>query len=284
MRILSIRGGGIRGIVPATILAELEASSGLGLASLFDLIVGTSTGGIIAIAAGLGMPAAQMRDLYRFRGAAIFRRRYLLGLFAARYDLAQLRAQLAAELGPHRLGDCKTKVMATAVDWDSGASVFFKSWANVDMPAIDAAQATAAAPTYFQPATVAGRRFVDGGLFANNPAPFGLVEAFKAGRSTREIKLVDIACPAAPPAARSTCGGLVGVLPTIVDACIDSGVDAAAHCCETILGANYLQIMPELHKASQRMDDASPLNVQRLLDAGQLQAPKLAGQIREFIS
>ena len=292
MRILSIRGGGIKGIVPAMVLDELEQIAGRPLADLFDLIVGTSTGGIIAIAAGLGMAASDMRNLYLHRGPAIFRRRWLLGLFAARYSTDALRSELRTEFGCALLGECRTKVAVTATDWDTSGAQFFKSWQHGFLSVVDVASATAAAPTYFDPIAIppsqqfAGGRYVDGGLFANNPAPYGIVEAIKAGRALDQIHLVDLACPGVAQVgvgARRSAGGVFGVLPHIVDALIDAGVDAAAHASQKMLGDHYLQVQPLLYEASRRMDDCSGENLNALYEAGKRQALPLALRMAEFL-
>lgn len=290
MNILSIRGGGIKGLVSAMILQDLERLAGRPVADLFDLIIGTSTGGIIAVAAGLGVSASDICDLYVQRGSAIFARRWLLGLFAARYDIGNLRAELRGRVGTAAFGECRTKVTVTAVDWDSSHAMFFKSWQHGFLSAVDVASATSAAPTYFDPVAIApckqfgGGRFVDGGLFANNPALYGIVEAVKAGRTLDQVSVVDIACPDSPVApARRSAGGVFGVLPHIVDALIDAGVDASAHACSKLLGERCLEVRPTLDGASRRMDDASRGNLHALQAAGHRQASECAYRIADFV-
>lgn len=285
MRILSIRGGGIKGVVPAMILGRLELLTGRAVAHSFDLIVGTSTGGIIALAAGLGMSAGRMRDLYVERGAAIFKRRWLLGLFAARYDIRNLRSALYEQFGarPRWMGECRTQVMVTATDWSTGGAVFFKSWQHRHLSVVDVASATAAAPTYFDPVMIGNGCYVDGGLWANNPAPYALLEAVEDGYGRSDIRLVDLACPVGPPVKRRPAGGVIGVLPSIVDACIDAGMDAAAHSAKTLLNGNCLTVVPELDDASPNMADASKANIARLVAAGERQADRLAVQIAAHV-
>lgn len=283
MRILSIRGGGIKGVVPAMILSRLELLTGRAVAHSFDLIVGTSTGGIIALAAGLGMSAGRMRDLYVEQGAAIFRRRWLLGLFAARYDIRNLRSALLQQFGERMLGECRTQCMVTATDWATSGAVFFKSWQHRHLSVVDVASATAAAPTYFDPVMVGNACCVDGGLFANNPAQYALLEAVKAGRALGDIRLVDLACPVGPPVKRRPAGGVIGVLPSIVDALIDAGMDAAAHSAKKLLNGNCLTVVPELDYASPNMADASRGNIARLVAAGERQADRLAVQIAAHV-
>jgi patatin-like phospholipase/acyl hydrolase len=75
-RILTIDGGGIKGVFPAAFLATLENELGAPIGDYFDLIAGTSTGGIIAMGLGLGLTARELHGLYRDAGRRIFKRRF----------------------------------------------------------------------------------------------------------------------------------------------------------------------------------------------------------------
>src|SRR5260221_14348328 len=114
-RILTIDGGGIKGVFPAAFLATLEDEIGKPIADYFDLIAGTSTGGIIAIGLGLGMTAKELLHLYRETGGRIFRRRRFgaraIGLFRAKYTNAALRTALVGAFGERYLGESKTRLL-----------------------------------------------------------------------------------------------------------------------------------------------------------------------------
>ena len=202
VRILSIDGGGIRGVIPAAVLNEIEKRADKPVAELFDLIAGTSTGGILAlgltVAGDDGRPrytAADLRELYLGRGAEIFpplRPTWLRtgrGLFDERYREAALENVLEEYMGGARLKDAIAPVLVTAYEIELRQPFFFRSVrANAepsayDYPIKDAARATSAAPTYFQAARVAAPddahdsfALVDGGVFANNPAMCALAE------------------------------------------------------------------------------------------------------------
>src|SRR5579862_5207114 len=111
-RILSIDGGGIKGVFPAAFLAEIEKSIAAPLYRYFDLIAGTSTGGIIALGLGLGMTAAQITEFYKTYGPAIFRapRSLLRRFFAAKYSPEPLRSALEVVFGHLELGDSKVRL------------------------------------------------------------------------------------------------------------------------------------------------------------------------------
>ena len=119
-RILTIDGGGIKGVFPAAFLATLEDELGGPIGEYFDLIAGTSTGGIIAIGLGLGMTAKELLQLYRDTGAKIFQRRRFgaraIGLFRAKYTNAALRHTLVAAFGERYLGESGTRLLIPSLN------------------------------------------------------------------------------------------------------------------------------------------------------------------------
>ena len=213
IRVLSIDGGGIRGVVPAVILSEIEQLTGKPVAESFDLIAGTSTGGILALALTIpgpgGRPRYSARDLialYEKEGTRIFHRpkwhwlRPLRILLKEKYPVDGLEAVLAEYFGDCRLKDAVTEVIVTSYETERRFPFFFKSRhaktkAGYDFPMKEIARATSAAPTYFEPLKLpAGDStdyysLIDGGTYANNPALCGFVEA-KAIYADREDFLV----------------------------------------------------------------------------------------------
>lgn len=196
-RILSIDGGGIKGVFPAAFLAQIEEATGKRIADHFDLIAGTSTGGIIALGLGLGLRATEILDLYQTHGPTIFApppvRR---GLWKAmlpeklrrrievKYGADGLRQALERTFGRKRLGESRVRLVIPAYHAIQRDVYVFKTThhprfeLDFKCPVIDVAMATAAAPTYF-PAhkTVDGTSLVDGGIWANNPVGLAVVEA-----------------------------------------------------------------------------------------------------------
>lgn len=221
-RILSIDGGGIRGIFPACFLADLEAELSVRgydktkICDHFDLICGTSTGGIIAIALTLGISARTIYDLYFTNAKKIFHKKahFFRSLIRARYqrDVLEELIRKTFQLpdgSDARLEDCRTRVCIPVYDLVQGKPAVLKSRHHqvfvhdYHIPAYQAAMATAAAPTYFDPYCgvypgPGGRRQkltnkVDGGVFANNPTLIGMVEAMKAsGAALKDIKVLSI--------------------------------------------------------------------------------------------
>lgn len=134
-RVLSLDGGGIKGTFTAAVLAELEHVTGKRVADYFDLIAGTSTGGILGIALGLGLSAAQILQFYRERGPIIFPVTGLLGrtygffsrLIRAKRDQSVLRAQLGQVLGSRAFGESKCRLIIPAFDATYGRVFIFKT-------------------------------------------------------------------------------------------------------------------------------------------------------------
>ncbi len=165
-RILAIDGGGIRGVIPAKVLVKIEEQTGKKIAELFDLIAGTSTGGILA--AGLCVPgpdgktpkyaASELLDLYKLRGKKIFAsslpRKVLSVLVGSEYSSGGLEAQLESYLEDWRLADAVTGLLITSFDMRAGEAWFFsrrraKADTTRNYKLRDVARATSAAPTYF---------------------------------------------------------------------------------------------------------------------------------------
>jgi patatin-like phospholipase/acyl hydrolase len=203
-RILSIDGGGIRGILPASILTKLEERylPGKSVGDYFDLITGTSTGGIIALALSLGLTARTILDIYMQHGAEVFPAvdfdplkirsglRFIRGLRHHIYDPNKLLRQLEKVLGTTLLGDAKRRLCIPTFDGFSEVNIFKtphhedykRDWRE---QMVTVAMATAAAPTYFPVYKDRGRFFADGGVWANNPVMIGLVDALACHQMER---------------------------------------------------------------------------------------------------
>jgi len=215
-RILAIDGGGICGIYPAAVLAGLEARflGGASVADYFDLIAGTSTGGIIALGLGAGLTAAALRDLYVDRGGEIFppcgpgflgrwRRRWRARrrLVHYIYDQEALARVLKKKLGNRTFGSSRCRLCIPSFEGGHGEVYIFKTPHHPDFKTdwretmVKVALATSAAPTYFRPLRDGGYTFVDGGVWANNPVMIALVEALASFDVAREqIRILSIGC------------------------------------------------------------------------------------------
>lgn len=211
-RILSIDGGGIRGIFPAAILAELEEQylGGNCIGDQFDLIAGTSTGGIIALALSIGIPASVILNLYMKHGGEIFpERSNIWGLRSARflwelghyrYRREPLEKLLAGIFVDRIFGEARRRLCIPAFDGFTEVHVFKtphhpdfkKDWSE---KMLTVALATAAAPTFFPVYADSARHFGDGGVWANNPSMIGLVDALSCyGINRRDVHIISLGC------------------------------------------------------------------------------------------
>lgn len=212
-KILAIDGGGIKGVLPAAFLSSLEADSGKAIVDHFDLIVGTSTGGIIALGLGLGISAADILQFYLERGPEIFDSVGPSGLwrrlekkirhaFVSKYRPEKLRESLEAVFGDRKLGESKCRLVIPSYDSQRRTVNIFKTAHHERLrndfkqPVVDIALATAAAPTFF-PAhkTSWGQILVDGGVWANNPVGLAVVEAVGVlGWNGHDLSVLSLGC------------------------------------------------------------------------------------------
>lgn len=186
-QILALDGGGFRGMFSAAVLARLEEDLGVRIADHFDLIAGTSTGGIIALGLGLGLPPQQILEFYTEHGPRIFRDRSRLRglrhLMRAKYSSEPLRAALTEVFGERTFGESTKRLVITSYNVAADDVYLFRTphlpglkrdWRE---KAVNVALATSAAPTYLPGMPLDGARLVDGGVWANNPAMVALTEA-----------------------------------------------------------------------------------------------------------
>ncbi|WP_300424863.1 patatin-like phospholipase family protein [uncultured Thalassolituus sp.] len=285
--ILSIDGGGIRGIIPAIVLAEIERVTGKPICQLFDLITGTSTGGILALGlvkdSGSGEPqfsAKELIDIYRQRGRDIFSRSFwkgmssVAGLMDEKYPTDGIEKVLEEYLGHEPLGAALNNVMITSYDLGNRKPLFFKSWKTsfyqTEMRHV--ARATSAAPTYFEPALIPTcgslAALIDGGVFINNPAVSAYAEALKLFPG-EDIRVLSIGTGELirPIDHGEACDwGKAGWMLPVLDCVFDGVSNAADYQMEQFLGENYIRLQVALEDAADDMDNASKGNI-RLLEA-----------------
>jgi patatin-like phospholipase/acyl hydrolase len=196
VRILSIDGGGIRGIIPACTLIALEQQMGKPARECFDFLAGTSTGALIAAALAAGLPATQILDIYTQRSREIFTPPKVLAdpkrlVDGYMYNPANIRKVLESEFGAAAgwvLNDSPVRLLLTSTAINSHPWYFVRdnpknAQTTGSLGLIDCAVASASAPTYFSPWTIniAGQPtvLVDGGVgVAGNPVYQACVEAF----------------------------------------------------------------------------------------------------------
>lgn len=212
-KILALDGGGIRGLYTAEFLRLCELTFGRGarLANYFDMISGTSTGGIIALGLGLGISTPEIVGFYEGDGRKIFpplpdgwfakKLRFLRAARRPTLNHDELEAAIKRRFGERVLGDAATRLVIPAFMMPKTEIAVFKTDHHRDFrhdhatPVWQVARATSAAPTYLKGLehSESGKIFIDGGLWANNPTMIALVDAISAyDISLDQIRILSI--------------------------------------------------------------------------------------------
>ena len=258
IRLLSIDGGGILGLIPLILMQRLEGQRS-GFLDSVDLLAGTSTGGIIALGLACGMPIEKIRELYEKQGPRIFTRSLLhrWGLLGPKYVNTELQELLKKTFGEDTtMRTLRRRVLIPTFELDNEAPEprfrhwkpkFFSNYSSddddADVPAWKVAVCTSAAPTYFP----SFRGYVDGGVIANNPALCATAKMLRElpGRSLSDIRVLSFACYDTNqyvPGNKSF--GLLGVR-TIVNMLLNGGERVVDYQCRELLGDAYCRVLPK---------------------------------------
>lgn len=317
IRILSIDGGGIRGLIPARILVRIEEllreisrNEKAKISDYFDLVAGTSTGGIIT--AGLLAPlpsytAADMVELYKKHGEAIFTRSIMtktvdkLGLFNPLYQHDIIEEIFVKYFGDLKISDLVKPCLIPTYNIETGKATFISSIGILQNPlrdryVKDVLRATTAAPTYFAPMRRGQDAFIDGGMFANNPALCAYIEAtkFPAEPRTEDIMILSLGTGSVErtyPYESARRWGRINWLKPALEIYSSSASQTVNHQLEVLYeqkekSANYLRIEPNLSefKVSVAMDDTKPENIEALIVIGAQLVEENEAQLREFLT
>jgi uncharacterized protein len=271
LKVLSIDGGGIRGLIPALVLTEVERRTGRRIAELVDFVAGTSTGAILACALARPdpLPAERIAALYVEEGPRIFDRSLLKritsveGLLDERYDADGLVRALRRYLGETSLGEATVPLLLTAYDTEARRARFLRSdGPDAGVSMVDAAHASSAAPTYFEPVRVGPATLVDGGVFATNPAM--CAHAALGGRVDLLASLGTGAHTRRLPYERVRGWGQLEWVRPLIDVVFDGTQDAVDFQLAGLIADRYVRLQTRLTEASDDLDDASEENLARL--------------------
>ena len=309
IRILSIDGGGIRGIIPAVILNEIEeklrkksGNDNARLQDYFDMIAGTSTGGILSCLYlhTKRFEAKDAVELYVKNGEKIFKPKgsvlfnWAVECFSSKYSATGLETALNDKFGNCRLSELNKCSLITAYDIVNRKAVLFtvpeakeNPLQHRDFYLKDIARATSAAPTYFEPAVIKSlgketHNLIDGGMFANDPSLCALVEARKthfenhSQPTIKDVYMVSLgtgkeASPLDPKKAASW--GLLKWATHVVDILMTASPEVVSYQLKQLFDVagcsdSYVRLQPGLYKAKPDMDDVSKANIANLVDAG----------------
>ncbi len=296
IKILSIDGGGVRGIIPAMLLAEIELLIGRRISELFDLIAGTSTGGILALA--LTKPgansepqysASDLIKLYEEKCEVIFPKKKWSKIQAisrfieTKYPSEGIDSVFEEYFGSARLKDALTDVLVTSYDFERQCPVFFKSSEARKSPDLDffmkdAARATSAVPAYFEPFKLETKgiteyyALLDGLIFAGNPAMCAYVEAINTYPEAKDFLVVSLGTGQAKHRQiyeEVKEWGLLQWGRNLLDMVLHGTTVIVNHQMRHLLptvgdSTRYYRFQTKLDRANEQMDDTDPANIRTL--------------------
>jgi patatin-like phospholipase/acyl hydrolase len=265
-RILSMDGGGIRGLLSAILLERLQAAVPDYLSKV-DLFAGTSTGGLLALGLAAGKTPTQARELYEKNGARVFADtaldeiRDLGNLIGADYALEPLKEALEEQFGGLTLGELERRVLVSAFDLDCKPTdpyrprvwkaKFFHNYPGTDSDAgqkvVDVALYTSVAPTFFP----VYNGYIDGGVVAGNPSVCALAQALHpltGGQKLEDVRLLSISTGLNPRylEGEDEDWGLVQWAPHLVSLMLEGSSGLADYQCRQFLDERYFRIDPLL--------------------------------------
>jgi patatin-like phospholipase/acyl hydrolase len=260
--ILSLDGGGIRGLLSCKLLERLERLYP-GYLEKVNLFAGTSTGGILALGLAAGLSPAEIGDLYQKDGIRIFSKNIwdkigdIDRLYHPDYKNSALEEALNAKFGDLRLGDLKKKVLISSFRLDSGSvtKMGVRSWkpkffqnfdddpSDCDQKVVDVALRTSAAPTYFP----VYQGFADGGLVANNPSMCAVAQALDKNTGKQKLGRITVLSIGTGVLPKYVSGfnedwGYLQWAPHLITILIDGVSGVADYQCKQILGPRYLRL------------------------------------------
>lgn len=281
-RILALDGGGIKGAFTASVLATLEKNLGEPVNKHFDLIAGTSTGGILALALGLGIAPTEIIKFYQQRGPVIFPmtrmfnrlgrslRQFLYGpKHSQKILLDELKKAYYPDGKVKRLENSASRLVIPAYDAISGACHIFRTphhellCGDSDADVAEVALATASAPTYFSAATVKklmiSKTYFDGGVWANCPVMAGIVEAVcYLDVPIDRIDVLSIGTTDEPFTVHSfSNSGIFGWRKTLISLLMNAQIDSSIVQAQRLVGdARFLRINATAAKNQYTLDDS----------------------------
>jgi patatin-like phospholipase/acyl hydrolase len=264
--ILSLDGGGIRGVLTAALLERLEEGAP-GFLGEVDLIAGTSTGGILALGLASGMTPTEARELYERLGEHVFKDSFWDNLKdfgqarGAQYSNEYIKDELQKQFGSMKLSELKKRVIISSFNLDNEATGFGKvrSWkpkyfhnfpgedSDGHETVVDIALRTSAAPTFFP----VYQGYVDGGVISNNPSMCALAQALQPDtgkQKLRDLRLLSVGTGYNPKfvAAQDEDWGFVQWAPHVISLMMEGSMGLADYQCKQLLHNRYLRINPVL--------------------------------------
>lgn len=276
-RILSIDGGGLRGLIPLQLLNKLQQQYPNFLDKV-DMFAGTSTGGIIACGLSLGMSPEELANFYLSEGSNIFKSNIYrkLDITSSKYTNDGLKKAATKIFGSNKISDLKKKILVCSFRLDgfdkasglrkSGPKMF-NSWDDKDATLVDVCLSTSAAPTYFP---IHGS-MIDGGVVANNPVMCAVCQALNKGIKLEDIEVISFGTGKYPTFLEdqnADWGPLAWMRHGLIDIIMDGGEGIPDFQCRMILKERYIRVQTCLPEKLTKMD--KPEMMDDLLIAAQI--------------
>lgn len=210
VQVLALDGGGLKGVYTASVIKALEDKLGDSVCNHFDIVTGTSTGGLIALALGCGISGDNIQKFYLENAETIFPSSGFVGFLrmartwvSSRYsnkDLEELLKSLLVDAhgNQQKLGDSRCRLVIPTFQATDSLPRLMKTPHDAryrydwKLPMWAVGMATSAAPTYLPAYTYDSVTYLDGGLWANNPSMVGVVEAKDLGADLANVRLLNI--------------------------------------------------------------------------------------------
>jgi patatin-like phospholipase/acyl hydrolase len=318
VNILSIDGGGIRGVIPAKLLKHIEEQLGDDISKHFDIIAGTSTGGLLAL--GLSTPnkknepmykANELLNLYKTRGKDIFFKdfKYKLksgfGLWGAQFSSKGMKTVSNEYFKDTKMSQCLTNTLITSYGIKSDHPVYFTNFKALTRPDYweynikDIARATGAAPTFFNPVSVVNKKMqkhilIDGGIVRNNPTAAAISYAKQLYPNAEQFNILSLGTGRTITSNKYKKAGLLQWLPNILEYIMDGSSESTHYELSESFksmeessihnGSCYLRLQPIIKKEDNDMTNFSKTNLNNLENYADDIIKSEALKIEEFIN
>jgi patatin-like phospholipase/acyl hydrolase len=289
INVLEIDGGGIKSVSVLIQLRDFEKMVKTPLKDYFDLIAGTSTGAIIATLLSIGYTTDAILDLYVIHGEGIFHKDFFRwGIFRPKYDDTYFNHIIKEYTKELTLKDCQANILIPTYNATKKQGEIFKSSKaklgdSENYKLFDVIRSSASAPTYFKATEINGDRYVDGGLYVNNPSLMAFIESVKDGYNKIDILSFSTGCIEEPITKGAANGGIATMASPTMNIVLTEATQTTDYLLKQLYailpnlnGGNrfgiYVRCNSIIKKSSGKIDDASKENIQNLISDGETSA------------
>ena len=290
--LLSLDGGGVREIATVTFLARLEKELNMPLYEKFDFFVGSSAGAITAMALSVAKMEGDgllkfwsEKNLNKILDASLWDSKLGLLQTNPKYTGVGKKQVLKKYFGNLKLGDAYKKVAVMSYDIEERKPLLFTSYNHSNISAVDAGNATSAAPIYYPTAKVGSKYLIDGGIVANNPVLHGYAETKKQFPDNK-VKILSIGTGLNKRSLKGKASqkwGLIGwLMHDLFGLMLESSLDHEI--AEEIIGNDYLRVNSPLGRVNRRLDDNNKNNIKNIREMGESWWDKFGASALELLN